>query len=744
MTAERRQERFFPVAVWYGEGKARAPMVLPSTEETRRLAQRDLENIRKLGFNSVRYWIDWARAEPEPGKWALEPLGFLLDLADKTGLKVILQLYLESAPSWIVSMYPDARFQAQSGDVIDPQSSPGVCLDHPDVRSRAERLMLKIAETVKDHPAFYAWDVWSEPHLVQWTWLDWLPRGAGWFCYCCHTQDRFRRWLKGRYGNIEALNEAWYRTYRSWEEVQPPKYVTLSSWCDLIDWQLFCMEKLAEDLRWRVQTIKKVDPHHLISSHSAISSVFTSPLSWYGNPDDWKMAEEVDVWGTSLYPKHVGSMMPLDPVQYGMAIDATRCASYSRGKTFWLGELQGGHGVTGLHFGEPVTPEDVRLWAWSAVARGAKGLCYYAWYPMSCGYENSGFGLINLDGSITDRARAAGAVGKTVNENMEVLLEAKPMPAEVAIVYNPLSYAMLTCSREHSVATPVQSMMGIYRALTERNIPVDFVHADDFLDGSIESYKLVFLPFSIMMTPKIAESIKRFVGRGGKLVAEFRPGWSDDTGRCSKAIPGLGLHELFGCQELFVWEEERPAISVVGSCTALGLHRGVELCGAYYAEALQVNSAGAKVIGEFSNGLAGIVLNKYGAGEVIFIGSLLGAAYEKFQDTNVGEFLKELVRWAGVSSTVEILSEESRKIEVRTLVGRTFNLLFVFNYDSKPICVELQTPVPLCDCYAYEITQNKVISSECKNGSFILKCELEPRDVQIIRIAKREGKEGSC
>ncbi|MHB1673403.1 MAG: hypothetical protein ACYCSP_04055 [Acidobacteriaceae bacterium] len=41
----------------------------------------------------------------------------------------------------------------------------------------------------------------------------------------------------------------------------------------------------------------------------------------------------------------------------------------------------------------------------------------YAWYPMSSGYESGGYGLVNLDGSITDRAKTAGAVARAVERN---------------------------------------------------------------------------------------------------------------------------------------------------------------------------------------------------------------------------------------------------------------------------------------------------------------------------------------
>ncbi|GAI13333.1 unnamed protein product, partial [marine sediment metagenome] len=43
-----------------------------TNEESYKIAQRDIENIKKLGFNAVRYWVDWLTVEPEPGIWNLD------------------------------------------------------------------------------------------------------------------------------------------------------------------------------------------------------------------------------------------------------------------------------------------------------------------------------------------------------------------------------------------------------------------------------------------------------------------------------------------------------------------------------------------------------------------------------------------------------------------------------------------------------------------------------------------------
>ena len=53
---ERSAPPFFPVAVWYAGGTARAPMVSPIDSESPSRWRADLQQIKALGFNTVRTW----------------------------------------------------------------------------------------------------------------------------------------------------------------------------------------------------------------------------------------------------------------------------------------------------------------------------------------------------------------------------------------------------------------------------------------------------------------------------------------------------------------------------------------------------------------------------------------------------------------------------------------------------------------------------------------------------------------
>src|SRR5690625_4713091 len=62
------EKDFFPFSVWYSGGKARAPMLSRIDDQSEEEWRKDLQQIRDLGFNTVRTWVEWATCEPEPGQ----------------------------------------------------------------------------------------------------------------------------------------------------------------------------------------------------------------------------------------------------------------------------------------------------------------------------------------------------------------------------------------------------------------------------------------------------------------------------------------------------------------------------------------------------------------------------------------------------------------------------------------------------------------------------------------------------
>jgi len=274
----------FPMAVWYGGGKARAPMLEANPRAKKEEWRRDLRQIKALGFNTVRCWIDWASGEPAPGGYRLDTLDVLLSLAGEEGLKVVVQVYMDSAPEWVGRQHPDSLFVSSSGQAIRPESSPGYCLDHPAVRQADLAFYEAVARRAGASPAFLGFDLWSEPHVINWANPTYIPNPE--FCFCRNTVARFREWLKKKYGTLEALNAAWYRRHASWDEVEPNRLSTILSYTDYVDWKRFIADKLGEDLRARYEAAKRGAPDRVATSHAAGVGLFASPHYWEGQSDD--------------------------------------------------------------------------------------------------------------------------------------------------------------------------------------------------------------------------------------------------------------------------------------------------------------------------------------------------------------------------------------------------------------------------------------------------------------------------
>jgi beta-galactosidase len=727
----------FPMAVWYGGGKARAPMLEANPRAKKEEWRRDLRQIKALGFNTVRCWTSWASGEPSPGEYRLDTLDVLLSLAEEEGLKVVVQVYMDSAPEWVGRRYPDSLFVSSNGQAIRPESSPGYCLDHPGVRRADLAFYEAVARRAGASPAFLGFDLWSEPHVINWANPTYIQNPE--FCFCPHTVARFREWLKKKHDTLDALNASWYRQYESWDEVEPNRLSTILSYTDYVDWKLFIADKLGEDLRARYEAAKRGAPDRVATSHAAGVGLFASPHYWEGQSDDWTMAAQVDYYGTSFYPKH-SAFVDRDVEWRGALLDFARSFGFANGgRGFWIGELQGGFGTIAQNVSPTVTPEDLRVWTWSALARGAKAICTYAYYPMSTGYESGGFGLIRLDGTLTERARVAGGIARLVGEHSALFQAARPPRSEVAVVYNPLAHFVGGRQRAAATAGPQgevagierDSLLGVYRALFPTNVPLDFVHADHLKASDLAAYKLVVLPYPLMMPAAAATELREYVRAGGALVTEARAGWNDERGRAADTIPGLGLAEVVGARETDVQTVEKGKAALRAEEGLPGLKPGEVLPGRWYEESLEPIAPGARVVARLASGAPAAVVSTFGKGKALMLGSYVSAGYVSQPEEATRRFFDGLLDWAGVRRLVSV---SGGPVEVRLLESGREHLAFVFNHAVTPATTAVTLRVPLDGRRAFDLGSGEAAAVAPATGGFEWRGTIPPRDVRVLRI----------
>lgn len=202
-------------------------------DRTSRHWEYDFQNMKECGMDTVRVHATWGTIEPSEGEFDFSYYDAILETAVKHGLQVIFTLYLVCTPEWVYEKHPDSRYVSASGTVWTPHQQadaatggwPGLCLDSEPHRKTIENFIRAFTEHYKGNTNITAFDVFHEPteepsqQYYQNEWRELV------YCYCEHSKEKFRSWLKEKYGTLENLNDTWTRQYQNWAQVEPPRSV---------------------------------------------------------------------------------------------------------------------------------------------------------------------------------------------------------------------------------------------------------------------------------------------------------------------------------------------------------------------------------------------------------------------------------------------------------------------------------------------------------------------------------------
>ena len=565
------------------------------------------------------------------------------------------------------------------------------------------------------------------------------------FCYCHSTQARFREWLKKKYGTVEALNKAWYRTVKTWDEVEPPRYGTILTFTDYIDWKEFISDKLAEDLALKAAAVKAVLPDTVVTSHSAGPGIFTRP-DWSGTPDDRKMSDSVDFYGSSIYPKHAWTIKPWSPFYRSSGLDFVRSMGMGN-DGFYIGELQAGlrrlrdeDELSGRRGRPPrLDVERDRL--------RRPGRQHLRLLPDEHGLRGRRLRprRARRQGHRAGRRGREDRPGRHREQGPHPRRPAVPK-AEIAILYNPLAHmvggqqSFTGEGQTVGVNNLSESLQGIHKAFFERNIPVDFLHVNDLGTPRTAGYKLIVAPYPVQMSQPHVRKLLDYVREGGTLVTEARCGWVDEKGVSSPVIPGGGLHEALGCRELMLTpipktsadqDHDRPRIHPPAgrretSSTPFSSRR-----------ASRSSARTSVVLAEFGDGRPAMVAAPFGKGRAVIVGTFPGSAYFHFKNPNNGKFFAGLADWLRIARPVEVASSEPETlVEGRALEGEGYRILFAFNRGEKRTTARVGVLMAGGKFEARELETERAVPFARENGRVVVERTLEPDEVWVVLIRK--------
>ncbi|MFF7337569.1 beta-galactosidase [Streptomyces sp. NPDC008163] len=485
----------------------------------------DVRLMKEAGVNSVTLGVfSWARIEPRPGAREFDWLDRLMDLMHAHGIGVVLATPTASPPPWMGARHPETLPRAQDGSIVWYGSRQQFCPSSPVYRRYAAALTEDLAARYARHPALTVWHINNE-YCTH--------------CWCDETAGHFRRWLRARYGTLDALNEAWgtafwSQRYDAWTEILPPRKAQyMRNPTQALDFKRFTSDALMECFTAERDIVARHTPHIPVTTNFM-------PL-WSGQ-DAWAWSAEEDIVSVDVYPD------PRDPWggQYNaMLADMTR--SQAAGPWMLMEQAAGAVNWRGVNHPKPEGLN--RLWSLQSVARGADAICYFQWRQSRQGSEKFHSGMLGHAG---ERGRAYRETRQLGAELAAIgsAVSGTGVTAEVAVLHDwDAWWASAQEGAPSALLDYAEVVRRWHRALWENGTPTDFARPD----AGLGRYKAVLVPHLYLLDDAAVDHLVAYVAGGGHLVCGFFSGVADVDDRVRPGGMDARLRELFGIATLHEW-----------------------------------------------------------------------------------------------------------------------------------------------------------------------------------------------
>ncbi|MBT2489808.1 beta-galactosidase [Streptomyces sp. ISL-96] len=487
--------------------------------------QEDVRLMKRAGVNSVTLGVfSWATIEPRPGAREFGWLDRLMDLMHANGIGVVLATPTSSPPPWMGSRHPETLPRDEQGQTVWWGSRQQFCASSPTYRAYAAAITEDLAARYAGHPALTMWHINNE-YCTH--------------CWCDETARHFRRWLRTKYGALDALNEAWgtafwSQRYDAWEEIIPPRRAQyMRNPAHTLDFKRFTSDALMECY---------IAERDIVARHTPHIPVTTNFMPLWSGQDAWRWAEQEDVVSVDIYPD------PKDPLggQYNAMLgDMTR--SQARGP--WVVMEQAAGAVNWRGVNHPKPPGLNRLWSLQSVAHGADAVCYFQWRQSRQGAEKFHSGMLTHAGEDGRTFKETSRIGSEL-ARLSPHVAGSRISADIAVLHDWGSWwAGQQDGRLSTQLDYTEVVRAWHRALWESGRTTDFAHPEHDLTG----YRLVVVPHLYLLTDAAIDNLLSYVRGGGTLVCGFLTGVADEDDRVRAGGMDARLRELLGIGTVHEW-----------------------------------------------------------------------------------------------------------------------------------------------------------------------------------------------
>jgi beta-galactosidase len=571
--------------------------------------QDDVNRMASYGFSCARIMeFAWSLVEPEPGCFDFSLFDKAIEILHSADIEVIIGTPTATPPSWMAG--EDVFRLSPSGVAHDFGTRRNLCYNAPAYRLAARR----ITQAVADHYG-------SDQRVIGFQIDNEVGHEGSDRCTCPHCQTAWQAWLVKHYGQPESMNEHWGAvfwgaSYTRFDQVSVPRTQPATSHNPglLLDYDRFCSDAAVDFVHEQTGLLQaKLGKDQWITTN-----LFPPPLS--NAIDMEELTRGMDFASWDNYPIW-GDQDQALPWQF-TALAHAYVRGLRGGASFTvMEEMSGIQGHVCL--GQLPPEKQVALWAVQAVARGANRIVFFRWRTAPYGQEQLCYGLLDTDGTETERLRILAAMMARSRKELKGIA-GTPITSPVCLAYSKtdarvlreqyLSKGLFLKAAPFAQAGYDMEMAKWYAPYATLGVNADAIPVEQLQP---DSYSLIALPLYQMADPALVERLSAWVQAGGTLVLGYRAGARDLRNHSVRdPLPGI-FRELAGIRV--------PRFESLNT-TKAGIRIGMlpaKAC--VWADIIETETA--TVVASWSDrkkfyrGMPAVTVNNFGAGKVWYIGT---------------------------------------------------------------------------------------------------------------------------
>ena len=605
----------------------------------------DADKMKDIGVKTVRLAeFAWCRIEPREGDFDFTWLDKAVQIFTERDIDVILCTPTNCPPLWLYEKYPDALQWTRAGKPIAQGIRGHRCYNSPSLRKLSKRVIRKMVQHYAKNPSVIAWQIDNELDAVH--------------CCCPTCTEKFRLWLKDKYGSLENINKTygnvvWSREYSSWTQIKPPLGDYVIGWYNpeyILDWYRFCKQNVNEFVNFQADIIRSVCPDTVITTNTWLCE---------NTPDFYKMFENLDVVSYDNYPTTRLPDNKNDLYSHAFHLDLMRGF---KEKNFWIMEQLSGTPGCWMPMQTLPKPGMIKGYSMQAIAHGADKVIHFRWRSAANGAEMFWHGLLDQSNVPSRRFFEFEELCKEVNELK--LLEDTEIKSEIAILFSPDQETALQIQPQTDGFHYYNQIKNFHDGVTSLGKDCDIISEN----SDYSKYKIIIAPTLFITHKSTCEHLHKFAENGGIVILTNRSGVKDEANNCIMAQLPTVYSDMTGCNV--------SEFDAMGWETAHIKMYGKEYEVTNWCDILTLNGADsiAEYTDRFFKGSPCITENIFGKGKCYYVGTI-----------GRRDFYHDFLEKVMCDAKIDFISDLPQNVEITKRTGESGSFTFIFNNNGNDI-----------------------------------------------------------